>query len=127
MPVKVKDLVPNTNASLRVRVCSQGPPRKVQSKKGYPLYVCSFLVGDETGTIEYSAFGKDVSAMEKNIGRVIEITDGWVKEWNNKPQLSLGKAGTWAVVDDKSFPLTSEILKNAKPAAEEAGEDPGND
>jgi ssDNA-binding replication factor A large subunit len=127
MSMKVKDIKPNANASLRVRVCAPGQSRKVQSKKGYQLSVCTFMVGDGTGAVEYSAFGKDVMAMMKNVGKVIEIKDGWVKEWNEKLQLSLGKAGTWAVVEDKSFPLTSEIMKNVKPLAEEDDEDSGND
>jgi ssDNA-binding replication factor A large subunit len=127
MSMKVKDLKPNANASLRVRVCAQGPSRKVQSKKGYQLSVCTFMVGDETGAVEYSAFGKDVMTMSKNVGKVIEIKEGWVKEWNEKLQLSLGKSGTWEVVEDKSFALTSEIMKNVKPLAEEEDEDSGKD
>ncbi|MBN2150369.1 MAG: hypothetical protein JW839_02870 [Candidatus Lokiarchaeota archaeon] len=125
MSMKVKDLAPNANASLRVRVCAQGQSRKVQSKKGYQLSVCTFVVGDETGAVEYSAFGKDVMTMGKNVYRVIEIKDGWVKEWNGKLQLSLGKAGTWEVVEDKDFPLTADILKKFKPAGDEDDEDGG--
>jgi ssDNA-binding replication factor A large subunit len=113
MSVKVADLQPDTNATVRVRVCAPGPSRKVNSKKGYALTVCTFMVGDETGTVEYSAFGKDVMAMGKNVGKVIDIKDGWVKEWNGKLQLSLGRSGTWEVVEDKEFPLTSDIMKNA--------------
>ncbi len=127
MSLKVKDLKPNANASVRVRVCAQGQSRNVQSKKGYSLTVCTFMVGDDTGAIEYSAFGKDVMAMGKNVGKIVEIKDGWVKEWNGKLQLSLGKAGTWEVVEDKSFPLISEIMKKVKDVDDEGDEDTGQD
>ena len=124
MSMKVADLQPDNNATVRVRVCAQGQARKVNSKKGYMLTVCTFMVGDETGTVEYSAFGKDVMAMGKNIGKVIDIKDGWVKEWNGKLQLSLGKNGTWELVEDASFPLTSDITKNApRGTGEEEDED----
>nr|MDO8115970.1 hypothetical protein [Candidatus Sigynarchaeota archaeon] len=124
---KVKDLIPNTNATLRVRVCAQGSAREVQSKKGYPLRVCSFQVGDETGTIEFSAFGKDVTSLSKLVGKVLDIKDAWVKEWNEIKQLSLGKSGVWEVVEDKSFPLTSDILNAAKAAGENNGDDEEDD
>jgi ssDNA-binding replication factor A large subunit len=128
MSMKVKDLKPNANASLRVRVCAPvGATRKIQTKKGYQVSVCTFMVGDETGAVEFSAFGKDVMTMSKNVGKVIEIKDGWVKEWNEKTQISLGKSGTWEVVEDKSFPLTSEIMKNVKTIDEEEDEDSGKD
>ena len=65
MTEKVKDLKPNTNASVRVRVCVQGNSRRAQSKKGYQFSVCPFLVGDETGVVEYSSFGKDKRALQK--------------------------------------------------------------
>jgi len=124
MSMKVKDLKPNSNATVRVRVCVQSPVRQVQSKKGYQLTVCTFIVGDETGAIEYSSFGKDVTPMSKNVGKVVEIKDGWVKEWNGKLQLSLGKSGTWELVEDKSLPLISEIMKRVEKAeAEEEKED----
>ncbi len=123
MSIKVKDLKPNTNATVRVRVCAQGPARHVQSKKGYQLNVCTFVVGDDSGAIEYSSFGKDVTLMSKNVGKVIEIKDGWVKEWNGKLQLSLGKSGTWEIVDDKSLPLISEIMKMFEKAEAEDEEE----
>ncbi len=123
---QVKDLVPNSNASLRVRICAQGTTREVQSKKGYSLRVCSFQVGDETGTVEFSAFGKDVTSLSKLVGKVLDIKDAWVKEWNGIKQLSLGKSGVWEVVEDKSFPLTSVILEAAKAAGSD-DEDEGED
>ena len=116
---KVKDLVPNNNASVRVRVCAQGDLREVQSKKGYALKVASFLVGDETGALEFSAFGKDIYALNKLVGKVIEVHDGWVKEWQGKKQMSVGKGGTFEVVDAPDFPLTSEIMAMNDQAADD--------
>jgi ssDNA-binding replication factor A large subunit len=126
MSMKVKDLKPNTNATVRVRVCTPAPARQVQSKKGYQLTVGTCLVGDETGGIEFSVFGKDVSSIGKNVAKVIDIKYGWVKEWNGKLQLSLGKGGTWEVVDDKTLPTIAEIQKkydDANKAAEDESEE----
>ncbi|MBD3187169.1 hypothetical protein GF325_10100 [Candidatus Bathyarchaeota archaeon] len=108
--MKVEDLKPDTNADLKVRVCSSGGTRKVKSKKGYDLYVCSFLLGDETGTVEFSAFGKDIYQFEKLVGKVIKLNNIWVKEWRGKLQISKGRDGSWEEADDPDFPLTSEIV-----------------
>ncbi|MHA1684192.1 MAG: hypothetical protein ACTSUE_24865 [Promethearchaeota archaeon] len=107
--MKVKDLQPNTNADIRVRICAQGQSRQIKTKKGYTVNVCPFMVGDETGTAEFSAFGKDIYEFQKLISKIIDFKDVWVKVWNEKVQISKGRAGTWEVVDDPSFPLTSEI------------------
>lgn len=120
---KVKDLVPNSNGSVRVRVCSQGDTRVVSSKKGYDLRVSSFLVGDETGAMEFSAFGKDIYAMSKLVGRVVEVRDGWVKEWRGRKQMSLGKSGTFEIVEDPSFPMISEIMALWDAGGDEDGSD----
>jgi len=108
-------------------VCAPGQARTVASKKGYNLQVCSFSIGDETGRVEFSAFGKDVAAMGKNVGKVIDITDGWVKEWNGKLQVSLGKSGTWEVVSDPDFPLTSDIMQLPEIGQEPEEEDTEED
>ncbi|MHA1792404.1 MAG: hypothetical protein ACTSVI_07145 [Promethearchaeota archaeon] len=112
--MKIKELKPNTNADVKVRVCAQGPVRKVNSKKGYSLHVCSFQVGDETGVLSFSAFGKDISALEKVVGKVVEFKNIWVKEYNGELQLSKGRSGEWLAVNDPDFPLTSEILKDSE-------------
>ncbi|NMC05994.1 MAG: single-stranded DNA-binding protein [Candidatus Lokiarchaeota archaeon] len=121
--MKVSELKPNSNATVRVKVCTEAIARKVQSKKGYPLTVGTCLVGDETGAIEFSVFGKDVSNIGKNVAKVIDIKDGWVKEWNGKLQLSLGKGGTWEVVDDKTLPTIAEIKQKYDATNKAAGED----
>ena len=121
MSMKVKDLKPDANATVKVRVCAAGQSRQVSSKKGYPLTVSTFGIGDETGRVEFSAFGKDVASLSKNVGKVIQIKEAWVKQWNGKLQVSLGKNGTWEVVEDKTFPLTSDIMK--LPMIGSSGED----
>lgn len=107
--MKVKDLEPNSNADLKVRVCTKGTIREVQSKKGYKLKVCSVLVGDETGTVELSLFGKDIYNFP-DYG-IVELKDMWVKTWNEKIQISKGRSGTWEKIKDPDFPLTAEIMK----------------
>lgn len=114
MQAKIKDLKTDSNASVRVRVCAQGNVREVNSRHGYKMKVSSFLVGDETGHVEFSAFGKDMYEMGKLVGKVLDMKDIWVKSYRGEVQLSKGRAGTWEVVNDPDFPLTSQIMKTDK-------------
>ncbi|MHA1371281.1 MAG: hypothetical protein ACTSWN_07445 [Promethearchaeota archaeon] len=109
--MKVKDLIPETNASLRLRVCAVGEIKVVKSKRGYNLKVVSLLVGDETGTVTFTLFGKDVYEAVKLKGKVIDVKDVWVKKWMDEIQISKGRSGSWKIVDDPEFPLISEITK----------------
>jgi hypothetical protein len=87
---KIKDLKPNTNASLEVEVIAKGKPRSF-TKFGQPNFVCTFTVKDDTGEVDLSLFNRDIDIPK--IHYKLKLTDIWVKEWNSQIQISLGKNG----------------------------------
>jgi len=87
----IKDLKPNTNASLDdVTVIEKGPVREF-SRGGQLGRVCSCKIKDATGTCEFSLFNDDVDKYEK--GDRLKLIDCWVKEWNSNIQISPGRSG----------------------------------
>jgi ssDNA-binding replication factor A large subunit len=109
--MKVKDLKPNSNVSLRVRVCSKGTERSVSKNRYNPLRVCEFKVGDSTGKVGLTMFNEQIDSLARVVGEVIDINDGWSKKYQGKMQLSMGRNGDWDVVKDKNFPTSQAILQ----------------
>jgi ssDNA-binding replication factor A large subunit len=109
--MKIKDLKPNSNVSVRVRVCSKGTERTVAKNRYNPLRVCEFKVGDDSGVVVLIMFNDAIDKLTRVMGSVIDIQDGWSKKWQGKMQLSMGKGGSWDVVNDKNFPTSQAILQ----------------
>ncbi len=64
------------------------------------MSVANITLKDETGTIQMSLWGDDISKVSK--GDVIEITNGYVSEFRGSPQLSSGKFGKINVIEKGS-------------------------
>ena len=106
--------VGKTVSELVVRVISVAPARLITTRGGRRTQLTEVLIADETSTTILSVwgFGKGSSF---SAGKVIKIEDGWVKEWQGKIQLSLGRSGhSEEVDDDGSIPSISEIAKTQK-------------
>jgi len=115
--MKIKDLRPNSNVSLRVRVCSKETERSVAKNRYTPLRVCEFKVGDSTGKVGLTMFNDGIDRLARVVGEVIDINDGWSKKYQGKMQLSMGRGGDWDVVKDKNFPTSKAILQGVGSAA----------
>ncbi len=109
--MKIEDIETNENVSeVIVRVISKAPPRIIRTRGGRKTQLTELLVGDESGTIILTlwGFGEGSDLMT---GDVLKITDGWAKEWQGKPQLSLGRSGKLEVVeDDGTVPEVSDLM-----------------
>ena len=89
--MKIKDVKANENATLEsVEVVEKGDVRTF-NKFGKDGRVCNCTIKDDTGEMELTLWNDDVDSVEG--GQKIKITDGWVKEWNGKLQISTGKNG----------------------------------
>ncbi|NHK29855.1 MAG: DNA-binding protein [Asgard group archaeon] len=107
--IKVTDLKPvvTPGINIRVRVVSKGEPRTVNTKYGKSR-VCDVKIGDETGTVTFSVWGSKIN--EVNFGDLLEITNGFCREWQGYPQLSLGREGEMKKIEDDKFPDAKTIL-----------------
>jgi len=58
--------------------------------------VADATLQDETGTISLTLWGEDIAKYK--VGTKIQVTDGWVKDFRGKPQVSLGRSGKITVL-----------------------------
>lgn len=104
--MKIQDLSESTSVDLlRARVLSKQGPRRVRTANGLS-YVTDILIADDTGTTIFNVFGTQKADALK-IGNVIEIKNGWCSLYNYQKQITLGREGKVAVVqDDPQLPRT---------------------
>ena len=89
--MKINEAKPNSNATLdKVEVVSKGEIREfVRFDKQNK--VCNCTIKDDSGEMELTLWNEEIDTVEE--GEKLKITDGWVKEWNGKKQISKGKTG----------------------------------
>ena len=89
--MKINEVKPNSNATLeKVEVVSKGDVREFM-KFDKPGRVCNCTIKDDSGEMELTLWNDEIDTIEA--GEKLKITDGWVKEWNGKMQISTGKKG----------------------------------
>ncbi|MGI0055187.1 MAG: OB-fold nucleic acid binding domain-containing protein [Thermoplasmata archaeon] len=85
----------NQNASFTATIKSISEPREVTTSRGTSK-VADATLEDATGTTTLTLWGDDISKYP--VGSKIELTDGWVKDFKGKLQVSLGRSGSIKVL-----------------------------
>lgn len=80
----------NANATIDATIIAISPIRDVTTVRG-PSRVADATLQDDTGTITLTLWGEDTTRY--SIGQKIRITDGWVKDYRGKLQISMGRSG----------------------------------
>jgi len=91
----IASLRANSNATIEGTITAISPVRDVTTARG-PGRVADATLQDETGTIVLTLWGDD--AGRYSVGQKIRITDGWVKDFRGKLQISMGRSGKIVVV-----------------------------
>ncbi len=95
--LKIEELKPrNTVDYLKGTIVDKQSPRKVETRNGRTVDVATATIEDETGTIAFTLWGKNID--EVKVGDVVEIKDAFVNEFQGEPQLTLGRRGSMKVV-----------------------------
>ncbi|HIH36820.1 MAG: SOSS complex subunit B family protein [Methanocellales archaeon] len=95
--MKIEELKPkDTVDCLKAKIIDKQTPRKVETRNGRTLEVATATLEDETGTIPFTLWGKNIE--EVQVGDMVEIKDAFVNEFQGEPQLTLGKRGSMKVV-----------------------------
>ncbi len=115
MKVNVIDLKPGMeNVHVVVRVLKADGPKVIRTKAGERT-ISEALVGDETGKVKLTLWGRMAGSISE--GDVIEITGGWTSVFKNEVQLNVGGHGKVDKVDSSLAPEASSI-PDASPKAE---------
>ncbi len=78
-------------ATVEVTVAQLEPIREIETRDGGRKKVRNGKLKDGTGEIALVLWGSEVELVEE--GDRVRITDGWVKDYQGRPQLSLGRSG----------------------------------
>jgi replication factor A1 len=114
--MKVKELSPaSRRVDIRLRILSVEPPRDVQTRYG-PARVTTALAGDETGTVKLSLWNEDVDRITENA--IVDVHNGFVKSFRDELELSPGKFGELATIQDPQFPSREQITGDEGKAEE---------
>lgn len=91
--MKINDLTPASRAvQLAFKVLEMQPVREVTTKDGSPHSVTGFLVADETGCVQLSAWDEQIKQIE--VGKTYELKNGYCSMFQNKLQLNIGRYGS---------------------------------
>ena len=89
--MKISDLTPGTgNVELEVEVVGIGEIREI-NKMGRQLRVCDVTIKDDSGTMNLALWNENIDKVKE--GDLVHIENAYVNEWQNKPQLMLGRFG----------------------------------
>lgn len=91
----IATLKANQNATIDAKITAISAPRDVTTSRG-PSKVADATLQDETGTITLTLWGEDIARY--SVGQRVRITDGWVKDFRGKLQVSMGRSGKIEVV-----------------------------
>ena len=95
----IKDLKPrNPVKEIELSVTSKEEAREFTSRYGVTGRVCNAIATDDSGEeIQLTLWNDEIEKVP--IDSKIRVTDGWVKEWNGKLQLSAGKYGKLDILE----------------------------
>jgi ssDNA-binding replication factor A large subunit len=85
----------NQNATFTASITAISPPREVTTSRGTSS-VADATLQDSTGTTTLTLWGDDIAKYK--VGMKIQITDGWVKDFKGKLQVSMGRSGKITVL-----------------------------
>lgn len=80
----------NSSANIEATITAISPVRDVTTARG-PSQVADATLTDESGTITLTLWGADTTKYK--VGQKLKITDGWVKDYKGKLQISQGRSG----------------------------------
>ncbi len=91
--MNISDLKANSNFDeLLVEVIDKEEPRDITTRYGKRLRVAKAKIKDETGEVSFTLWNDDIDKVQ--VGDKLLIKKGWVSEFRDELQISLGKEGT---------------------------------
>ena len=79
------------NINITTKVVDVSEPREVMTKLGYRTRVATATIEDDTGKIELILWGKQTDEIGE--GDLIEITNGYIREFRGTLQLNVPRKG----------------------------------
>ena len=90
-PTYISDLRPSRVATIEATVAQLEPAREITTRQGGTTRVRNGRLKDGTGEITFVLWGDEVELVAE--GDHVRIVEGWVKDYQGRPQISLGRSG----------------------------------
>lgn len=104
--MQIKDLKPKQgNVDITVDIVDVGEVREFQ-KFGKPGRVATAIAKDETGDIKLTLWNEDIERVKA--GDKVQITNGYVNEWQGEMQLTTGRMGKLEVIGKADVDLNKD-------------------
>jgi hypothetical protein len=87
----ISDLRPSRMATFEATVALLEEIREIETRDGTRKKVRNGRLKDGTGEIVFVLWGSEVELVQE--GDRVRITEGWVKDYQGRPQISLGRSG----------------------------------
>lgn len=94
----ISQLKANQTATVHATVVSLEATREIPSNDGSTRKVRNANLKDQSGAIVFTLWAGEVDMVAE--GDHVLITDGWVKDYKGKAQISLGRSGKLTKVPD---------------------------
>ena len=89
--MKISEIHPGmTSVNFKAKVKDIAPIREVKTRYGKQK-VTNATVFDDSGELKLTLWGKQIEKVK--VGDIVEVTNGYVREWNGEIQVSVGKMG----------------------------------
>ncbi len=96
--MNIEDLkVGMRNVDLKAKIAEMDEPRQVTTRFGTPISLTVATLKDDTGTIKLNLWGDQSEGIEE--GKDVEVIGGFVKEFRDELQLSVGRNGSIKMVE----------------------------
>jgi replication factor A1 len=109
--MEIKDLVPKQGNVDIVAVVQELEPVREFEKFGKTGKVCNAIIKDDSGTVKLTLWNEQTEMI--NAGDKVQITNGYVNEWQGEKQLTTGKFGKLEILEKGEAPA-----KEAAPSEE---------
>jgi replication factor A1 len=85
-----------SNVAIKAKVSELKEPREVMTKFGNSINLTEATLEDDSGTIKLTLWGDQANGIEE--GSEVEINGGFIKEFRDELQLTIGKRGSIKII-----------------------------
>jgi len=85
------------NVNLKAKVVELSQPKEILTKFGTTTTLTVATLKDDSGSIKLTLWGKSSEGIEE--GNEVELTKGFVKEFREELQLSVGRGGAVKILE----------------------------
>jgi len=101
------------DVTVEVRVLETREPKVIETRKG-PRTISEAIVGDETGRIKLTLWGKHAGTLEE--GQAVRVSGAWTTSYRGQVQLNVGYKGEIQEIGDDEVARAEDVPEDVPKA-----------